>query len=153
MARKTYKGLYKPQNFKKYKGDYTNIVYRSLLERMVMVRLDTDPNVLQWSSESIIIPYFSPVDKKMHRYFPDMWMKLKHKDGSVKEYLIEIKPKVQTVPPKQPKRKTIRYLNECKTFAVNMAKWDAAKKYCAAKNINFTIWTDEQIKPYYKKDK
>ena len=65
------KGRFRPKNPQKYKGDANNIIYRSTWEIKVMNYLDDNPNVIWWGSEELPIPYYSPVDKKMHRYFPD----------------------------------------------------------------------------------
>ena len=99
----SYRGKFKPKNPKKYLGNPTNIIYRSLLERRFMVYLDNTPAVLKWSSEEIIIPYVSPLDNRVHRYFPDFYMKYKNSTGLVVEDLIEVKPSRQTKPP-DPKR-------------------------------------------------
>ncbi|SVE28479.1 uncharacterized protein METZ01_LOCUS481333, partial [marine metagenome] len=90
-----YKGKFRPQNIEKYKGNPSNIVYRSGWELDFMKYLDRQPEVLQWNSEEIIIPYKSPIDGKWHRYYPDFWVRT-----SKGESLIEIKPKKQTKPPK-----------------------------------------------------
>jgi hypothetical protein len=101
-----YSGRYKVKNVKKYAGNPSNIKYRSLWERQVMRWLDDNPSVLKWNSEEVVIGYRCQTDNKLHRYFVDMYIQMK--DG--KEYLIEIKPKNQTIPPKQgaPMEKTCR---------------------------------------------
>lgn len=141
---KTYKGNYRPKNPEKYVGDITNIVYRSSWERKLMKFLDENPNVLKWGSEEAIVPYISPIDNKIHRYFIDAYAKIKTKDG-VKTYLIEVKPKNQTVPPKTPKKITKTYKEALKTYAVNQAKWDAAKKVCEERDWNFMILTEDHL--------
>ena len=93
-----YRGRYIPSKPKKYKGDSSNIIYRSLWERKFMVYCDRNDNILEWGSEEIIIPYRSPLDGRIHRYFPDFYVKVKQKDGSVKKMLIEVKPKAQCEP-------------------------------------------------------
>ena len=142
-----YKGKYKPSYREKYVGDPTKIVYRSLWERRFMVYCDTNPNVLKWASEEVVIPYRSPVDKRIHRYYPDFWVKTKKHDGSIEISLIEVKPKVQTKPPKQTgkKRKSGRFLLEMKRYAVNEEKWKAAKKFYEHKNWKFIILTEDQL--------
>ena len=112
-----------------------------------MVYCDTNPNVLKWASEEVVIPYRSPVDKRIHRYYPDFWVKTKKHDGSIEISLIEVKPKVQTKPPKQTgkKRKSGRFLLEMKRYAVNEEKWKAAKKFCEHKNWKFIILTEDQL--------
>jgi hypothetical protein len=104
-----YKGKFRPQNREKYKGNSSNIIYRSGWELDFMKYLDRQPGVLQWNSEEIIIPYKSPIDGKWHRYYPDFWVRT-----SQGESLIEIKPKKQTVPPKQNPKHKRRYLREVK---------------------------------------
>ena len=79
-----YSGKYIPSNITKYRGDVNKIVYRSLWERRFMVYCDENSNILEWGSEEIIIPYLSPWDGKIHRYFPDFYIKTKQHDGSKK---------------------------------------------------------------------
>ena len=100
-----YSGRFRPRNVKKYKGDYNNIFYRSSWECKYMSFLDSDPRIIEWSSEEIVIPYISPVDNRTHRYFVDFYVKMQTVHGP-KVYLIEIKPKKQSQEPKQRKRIT-----------------------------------------------
>ena len=137
-----YSGRYKPKNIRKYEGNPSNIKYRSLWERNVMRWLDNNPSVIGWNSEEIIIRYRCKTDGKMHRYFTDLFIRMK--DG--KKYLIEIKPKNQTTPPKQGTRKTKKYLNEVMTYAKNISKWEAAKVYSERNGLIFQIWTEETIR-------
>ena len=107
---KSYKGKYKPMNPKKYKGDPTQVIYRSLWERKLMVYCDKNTSVIEWGSEEIIIPYRSPKDGRIHRYFPDFYMKVKQRDGTNKKFVIEVKPKAQCKEPvKNPKRRTKKW--------------------------------------------
>lgn len=137
----SYKGRYKVKNPSKYKGNPTQVIFRSLWERQVFRWCDENPSVLQWSSEEIIIPYRCKTDKKLHRYYPDVYIKTKDK-----EYLIEIKPKKETVPPRDRSKKTKTYLNEVMTYIKNTSKWDAAKEYCADRGFIFDIWTEDTLK-------
>ncbi len=89
----SYKGKYRPSNPEKYRGDYTNIVYRSLWELKFMKYCDSNENILEWGSEEIVLPYVSPIDNRYHRYFPDFYIKVKERGGKIKKYVIEIKPK------------------------------------------------------------
>ena len=127
----SYKGKYYPSFPRKYKGDPTNIVYRSLWERKFMVYCDKNQNILEWASEEIAIPYRSPIDNRVHRYFPDFYMKVKETNGKIKNYVIEVKPAKQTIPPKKPKRQTKGYIREAYEYARNQAKWKMAKEFCA----------------------
>ena len=141
----SYKGKYKPSYPKKYKGDPTNIVYRSLWERKFMVYCDNNPNVLEWQSEEFCIPYRSPIDNKVHRYFPDFFIKYKDVSGKTRSSLIEIKPMKQCVPPPKPKRQTKKYLNEAFEYAKNQAKWKAAEDYCADRMWEFKVMTEKEL--------
>jgi len=139
----SYKGKFKPKNPYKYNGDPTNIIYRSLWERRFMVFCDTKDSVLEWGSEELFIPYKSPIDGRMHRYFVDFVVKVKNKEGLIGTRLIEIKPKKQCSEPKKPQRKTKNYLNEVKNWCINSAKWDAAKEYAENRGWKFQIITED----------
>lgn len=139
-----YKGFFKPKNPKKYIGNPTCIVYRSRWESMFMSYLDNHDSVLEWASEELVIPYFSEVDQKMHRYFPDFWIKVKQKDGTIKIMVVEIKPYKQTQVPKPGKNKA-RYISEAQTYIINNNKWKAAKAFCDAKGWNFSIVTENEL--------
>lgn len=141
-----YKGVFRARNPNKYKGDPTNIVYRSRWELMVMQKLDAHPDVLEWSSEEIIVRYRSPIDGRVHRYFPDFWVKKKDREGKIQHDMIEVKPFKQTQPPSVMEgRPTKRYLNEVMTWGVNSAKWKAAREYCADRGWNFVIITEKEL--------
>ena len=145
----SYSGKFRPQNYKKYKGDPTKIIYRSLWEKKFMHWCDKNENVMEWGSEEIIIPYRSPVDNRIHRYFPDFYVKAKTRTGKLSKSIIEIKPYAQTQQPKRPVKKikvTRSYLSEVKTFAVNNAKWKAADNYCKDRKMNFMILTEKELR-------
>ena len=141
----SYKGKYQPSYPQKYKGDPRNIVYRSLWERKFMKYCDLNENILEWGSEEIPLPYRSPVDNKIHRYFPDFYIKVKESTGQVKKYLIEIKPKRQTVEPKVQQKKTKGYIYEVVEYAKNQAKWKAAKEFCEDRQWEFRILTEDDL--------
>ena len=143
----SYSGRFKPKNYKKYKGDPTNVFYRSLWERRFMVYCDNNPNILEWGSEEIIIPYKSPLDKKVHRYFPDFFIKYKNSSGKIIREIIEVKPKKHLSAPKEPKRKTKRYLGEVNTYIINQAKFKAAEEFCKDRKLGFRILTEEHLVP------
>ena len=143
----SYSGKFKPKNYKKYRGDPTKIYYRSLWERRFMVYCDNNSKIIEWGSEEIIIPYKSTLDKKTHRYFPDFYVKYINKDKQVVREIIEVKPKKHLSPPKQPKRKTKRYLNEVATYIKNQAKFKAAEEYCKDRRYSFRILTEDQLLP------
>ena len=142
---KSYKGKFSPSNTKKYRGDPTNIIYRSLWERKFMVYCDLNENILEWGSEEIVIPYRSPLDSRVHRYFPDFYIKVREKNGNVQRYIIEIKPKRQCKEPKVQKEKTKKYIYEVTEYAKNQAKWKAAEDYCEDRKWQFKVLTEDDL--------
>jgi len=137
---------YKPSYPQKYKGDPNNIICRSSWERKFCKWCDLNSNVLSWASEEFSIPYVSPVDRKVHRYFPDYLVKVREQNDKVKTYVVEVKPKKQTLPPKQTTKKRSRtYINEVKTYAVNQAKWKAAEEFCLDNGVKFLLVTEDQL--------
>jgi len=140
----SYKGWFTPKNRSKYKGDSENVVYRSSWELRVMKWLDENPSVIWWASEELIIKYRSPIDQKIHRYFPDFIVRLKQKNDTESTVVIEIKPHKQTVKPVQ-KRKTNRYLQEAATYAINQEKWRAADLFCKEHGWQFKVLTEKDI--------
>jgi hypothetical protein len=141
----TLKGKYRIENPAKYRGDINNVTYRSSWELKFMRWCDNNPGVLEWGSETVIIPYISPLDKKVHRYFVDFYMKVRQKDGEVKKYLVEIKPEKFTKPPEKPKKITKRFIDEIYQYGVNEAKWKAAFEYCDDRKMNFIILTEKDL--------
>jgi hypothetical protein len=144
-ATNTLKGFYNIQDPKKYIGNPNNIVYRSSYELKFMKWCDTNPNVSEWGSETVIVPYISPLDKKVHRYFVDFYIKVKSRDGKVQKYLIEIKPERFTKPPAIPQKKTKRFVDEVFQYGVNDAKWKAAFEFCNDRNMKFMILTEKDL--------
>ena len=143
---KYYKGKFRPDQPEKYKGNPRNIIYRSMWERRFMVYLDRNENILQWGSEELAIPYKSPLDGKVHRYFPDFYVKVKQYDHTIKEYLVEIKPKNQVTPPKKnPKRKTKSWYFAVKEWGRNQAKWESATQYCQKHDMEFKVLTENDL--------
>ena len=147
----SYSGKFKPKNYKKYKGDPTKIYYRSLWERRFMVYCDNNPNIVEWGSEEIIIPYKSPVDKRVHRYFPDFYIKYVNSKGQAIREIIEVKPKSQCKPPPVPKRQTRKFKQKVLTYIINQAKFKAAEKFCKDRKMGFRILTEDHLVPKKKK--
>jgi len=145
----SYKGTYNPKNPNKYAGDIHSIKYRSLWERRFMVYCDTNANITKWASEEVVIPYRSPVDGKMHRYFVDFIIESKDQNGDRKVSLVEIKPKKQCKEPKQPqsgtKRQKSTYIYEATTWAVNQEKWEAAREFAKERGWEFIVLTEDDI--------
>jgi len=138
----------------KYRGNPTRIIYRSLWERKFMEFCDINPSIIEWGSEEVIIPYRCPTDGRVHRYYPDFYIKVKNRSGDTHRYIIEVKPKKQTKKPTEtPKRKTAAWRREVATFLKNSAKWRAAENFCEDRDMKFMILTEDHlgIKSYGKK--
>ena len=107
---------------------------------------DKNENILEWGSEEFFIPYRSPKDNKIRRYFPDFYIKFKERTGKIKRMVVEIKPYKQTQEPnKNPKKKTKNWMNEVVTYGVNQAKWKAAKEFCEDRQWEFKILTEHEL--------
>ena len=140
-----YSGTFRPTNPQKYMGDYKNIIYRSSWECRVMNWLDMNESIIEWGSEELVIPYKSPVDNRVHRYFPDFYVKVKQKDDTIRVMILEVKPARQTRPPEKKKKVTKQYINEVVTWGVNEAKWKAATEFCKDRGWTFKILTEYDL--------
>ena len=140
-----YKGNYRPSSPKKYKGNLHNIVYRSLWERKFMIYCDKNENILEWASEELAVPYRSPIDNRVHRYFPDFYIKVKESNGTIKKKIIEIKPQKQCIEPKVKKITSKGYIFEVVEYAKNKAKWNAAKEWCLDNGYEFQVLTENEL--------
>jgi len=139
--RSSYKGKYQVKNSSKYKGNLKMITFRSSWELKFLKWCDENPDVVQFSSEEIVIPYISPVDNQYHRYFVDFWVKFKNGQ----QILIEIKPDTQTKPPKTPKKINESYMESLMTWEKNNAKWRAAMDYARKNEMIFKVWTEKSL--------
>ena len=140
-----YKGRYQPNNPLKYKGNFRNIIYRSLWELKFMKYCDSNQNILEWGSEEIVVPYRSPIDNRYHRYFPDFYIKVRESTGKIKKYIIEVKPQKQCIEPKVQKKKTRSYVYQVCEYAKNQAKWKAAEEYCMDRGLEFKVLTENEL--------
>ena len=139
-----HQGKFIPKNAKKYRGNISNVIYRSGYELKFMNWCDKNQDVLEWASEPIAIPYRSPLDRRIHSYYVDFY--LKTVGGT---YLIEIKPERFTKPP-EPRKKTKKYLQEIANFGINEAKWKSAQECCADRGWEFKIITEKELGIYAK---
>ena len=133
-----YKTKYTLVNKQKYIGDVNNIICRSLWERHVCKFCDLNENVIKWSSEELIIPYHHPIKNKIANYIPDFLIQIKTNTG-LENWLIEVKPKKQTILKENSSK------NEKIIWAVNNAKWKAAKAYCDKNNFCFKLLTERDL--------
>jgi len=104
-----------------------------------MRECDLHPDIIQWNSEEVVVPYRSVIDGKLHRYFVDFWIKKKNNDI----ILVEIKPMGQAIPPVKKSRITKRYIEEVKTWGINISKWKAAEEYCHDRKWKFMVLTEK----------
>ncbi len=142
---KTLQGKYKPKNPKKYKGDITEIYYRSSWERSFMLWCDAQPSVVSWQSEEKCVWYYNPVKQRKCRYFPDFIVDIE-KEGKVMREMVEIKPASQVKGPNpNPKRRTKSWMYQVQAYAVNMSKWKAARSYCEDRGWKFRIVTEKEL--------
>jgi hypothetical protein len=141
-----HQGKFKPKNPQKYNGDSSNIIFRSSYELKFMQYCDLTESVISYQSEEFWIPYRSPLDGKIHRYFPDFFLKYKDKDGKTRNMVVEIKPaKDLKEPQTNPTRRTKSWAYSVKMWATNQAKWTAAKEWCADHNYEFKIMTEKEL--------
>ena len=145
------KSKYKPQNPRKYKGNPNNIICRSNWEKKFCEWCDTNKNILLWASEEFSIPYVSPLDRRVHQYYPDFLIKVQEGGGAIRDYVIEVKPKRQCIPPKRKSKVTKGYIYEAKTYEVNKAKWRAAEDWCKDRRLIFKVITEDELGIKYKK--
>ncbi len=143
-SKKYHQGFYKIKNPQKYKGDPNNIVYRSSWELKLLNWLDNHPSVIWFASEEIKIPYRSPLDDKMHTYFPDFVAKIKDKNNNETIYMLEVKPFKQTQRPEK-KKSSKTFIQESATYAVNQEKWRAADIFCKKHNWIFKVITEKEM--------
>lgn len=145
-AGKVRQGYFKPSDVSKYIGDYTKIVFRSSWEFKFLQWCDHSPTVIKYASEPVGIPYYSPLDKRVHRYYVDFYVVTKDNDGTLQAWLIEVKPNKYTKPPTTPLRmtdkQTANYLYAAKQFIVNQAKFEAAKEFASTHGLKFGIITE-----------
>lgn len=141
MAKTFKQGVYKLRHPEKYLGDPSKVIFRSSWELDMHRFFDNNPNILQWSSEEIAIPYIKPTDRKVHRYFPDYWIKYQTGTGEILEEIIEIKPNNQVNIHTKKRLTTYDKL----TYAINVAKWKAATQFCEKHNLKFRILTEKQL--------
>ncbi len=141
-------GKFEVKNPDKYKGSLP-IIYRSSWEHRVFYFLDRNPSIIEWASESIIIPYICQLDNKQHRYYVDINFIVNDRNGNQKRYLVEIKPFDQTIPPQMPKTKSAkavsRYNQALLAFQKNQDKWTYARAWATKNGYIFDIWTEKTL--------
>jgi len=142
MRNKWRRGTFTPKNQDKFIG--SRAIYRSGLELKFFRFCDDNPNVIKWGSENIIVPYISPLDNRVHKYYVDNYIAIRE-GNEVNKYLVEIKPSKQTKPPTVKYRKKRHLLYEQKAYIINQAKWNAAQQYSHKKGYTFIILTEKEL--------
>jgi len=131
-------GVYKVLNTQKYVGNGSPR-YRSGWELAFMRFCDSNDNILQWASESIVIPYRHPLTGKISNYIPDFLVTYRTKNNKTFAEVIEIKPKKQSVIEGKMSQR------DRAVVAVNYAKWDSAQKWCQRQGLVFRVITEDDI--------
>ena len=131
-------GPFTIKNPQKYVGKGTPR-YRSGWEHAFMRFCDTNDNVLQWASESLVIPYRHPLTGKMTNYIPDFLITYKTRGNTVIAEVIEIKPKKQSVIESKMSSR------DRAVVAINYAKWDAATKWCNRNGLRYRVITEHDM--------
>lgn len=157
MYRNTKKGWYKllnPEKFippadkhmQSFNESEGAVEYKSSLELNAMRYCDFNKHISKWSVEPFAIKYVKPTDGKVHRYYIDLFIEFSSGD----KFIVEIKPKSETKPPRKPSKQTqkamMNYQKAVMTYAVNSAKWNAAKKFAKENNLRFLILTEDELK-------
>lgn len=149
MARNYIQGFYKLTKPDKYVGDPTQVIFRSSWERKMFHWCENNPSVIKWGSEIAPIRYWSEVDQKERRYFPDIWLIMQTRSHGKKRVIVEIKPHKETMPPKGPKNNGVKtkakYLNEAMTYQRNKDKWKAAQAFADKHDMVFMILTEYEL--------
>jgi hypothetical protein len=127
-----------PKNTHKLVGN-SRPFYRSSWELTVMTLLDQHPNVINWASESISIPYKSPLDGRIHQYIPDFLIVYVDKNGNKRAELVEVKPSKEAI------AENARSKRDKAALLLNTAKWAAAMTYCKKNGLNFRILTENDL--------
>ena len=135
-------GIFVPKNPNKFIG--SKAIYRSGLELKFFRFCDDNKNVVKWGSENVIVPYYSPLDNKGHRYYVDNYIEILE-GKKLTKYLVEIKHSRETKPPKTKYRNRKHLLYEQKTFVTNQAKWKAAREYSRKRGYKFIILTEKEL--------
>jgi hypothetical protein len=145
MARNFLQGNYTPKHPEKYRGNVDNIQFRSSWELEVNKFLDNNPNIIEWASEEVAVPYLSSLDGKIHKYYPDYLVKYKDKNGNIVTEMWEVKPKNQIQPPKRKGKRKKTQIYEQTTYVKNTDKWKHAQHWCKQHGITFRLLSEDQI--------
>jgi len=131
-------GKFQLQNPQKYVGNKTP-TYRSSWEYVFMQFCDNNPNVLQWASEAVHINYRNPLTGKNTIYVPDFLITYGDANGKQHAEVVEVKPKKETT------LEGAKNIRDQAAAILNMAKWEAARRWCSAHGLTFRVVTEDMI--------
>jgi hypothetical protein len=132
-------GRFEMKNPSKYIGTKTPLA-RSSWEFVFMRMLDEHQGVEKWASESIQIPYRDPLTGKYTIYVPDFFITYVDKNGAKHAEVVEVKPASQTL-----LENVGKSVYNQQQYIKNMAKWEAATKWCKQQGIKFRVVNEEHI--------
>ena len=132
-------GRFEMKNPSKYVGTRTPLA-RSSWEFVFMRMLDEHQGVEKWASESIQIPYRDPLTGKYTIYVPDFFITYVDKNGAKHAEVVEVKPASQTL-----LENVGKSVYNQQQYIKNMAKWEAATKWCKQQGIKFRVVNEEHI--------
>jgi hypothetical protein len=133
------RGPYTLKNPAKYVGT-NNPIYRSSWEWHFMHMCDTHPNIENWASESVRIPYLDPLTNQPTTYVPDFFISYIDKTGKKYTEIVEIKPRSQTV--RESVGKSV--YNQAQ-YVKNQAKWEAANIWCKQRGVRFRVINEQDM--------
>jgi hypothetical protein len=128
---------YACKNPDKYAGDPRRIVARSRWELMYMQALDNSNMVKKWISEpkNLGINYISPLDKKLHTYWPDFLVQ--YTNGEIE--ILEVKPLKEALA-----EKAVSTYDKL-SLIKNVAKWTAADRFAKSIGARFRVITEKTL--------
>ena len=104
-----------------------------------MTLLDQHPNVINWASESVSIPYINPLTGKRSVYIPDFLIVYQDKHGRKRAELVEVKPAKEAI------AENARSKRDKAALMINTAKWAAAMQWCKKNGFTFRILTENEL--------
>jgi hypothetical protein len=132
-------GRFEMKHPEKYVGTKQPLA-RSSWEFVFMRMLDEHQGVEKWASESVQIPYRDPLTGRYTIYVPDFFIVYNDKNGSKHAEVVEVKPTNHMI---KEKLGNSRYNQE--QYIKNMAKWEAANKWCKQQGIRFRVVSEDDI--------
>lgn len=132
-------GRFDMKNPEKYVGIKKPLA-RSSWEFVFMRMLDEHPGIEKWASESIQIPYRDPLTGRQTIYVPDFFIMYIDKNKKKHAELVEVKPANQTL-----REKLGKSLYNQEQYIKNLAKWEAANKWCKQQGIKFRVINESDI--------